>query len=210
MATRKKAAALATIKIPTAEPVAEAYQRDAEALVLQLRTEPLAVRSDRHAEQVGEIVSELGAQKAELTRMLRSITDPINKGLKQARALFQPAIKSIESAERPLRAALGEYRVRQLEAAAASREAAAVAAEAGDTDALMIALETPDPVQSDAATSTRFRWVLAEVNEDLMPREWLTADVAKLNGLCRATSGQEDIMSVPGVTFRREAIVVRK
>lgn len=210
MAARKQALARPIkLTVPSVEPVAETRRKEADELAAEL-SRGLVVRDDADAEAVGEVIQELGAHKAELTRMSKALTDPINEALKQARALFQPAIKAIEVPERMLRDALGGYRVRQLEAAEAVREAATKAAESGDVEALHTALTVAAPATADAATTTVFRWAVDTINEAAMPREWLTADVAKLNALCRATSGQEEIEPVPGVTFKREAIVRRK
>lgn len=211
MAARKQALARPIkLTVPSIEPVAETRRKEAEALAAELSAEPLVISDDAGAEAVGEVIQELGAHKAELTRMAKALTDPINEALKQARALFQPAIKAIEVPERALRDALGAYRVRQFEAAESVREAATQAAESGDVEALHTALAIVAPTTADAATTTVFRWAVDRIDEAAMTRDWLTADVAKLNALCRMTSGQEEIEPVPGVTFKREAIVRRK
>lgn len=200
------------LTIPTSEPVAEERKRAADELLELCRSgDTLTIHTDEEAAEISAMVAELGEQKAELTRMLRSVTDPINAGLKQARALFNPGIKAIEAADKALRQVLATYRLAQFEVAARAREDVADAAAAGDTEALHQALTVASSAPAaDASTTTRYRWVVAHVDVDVLPREFLTADTAKLNAIARATSGQEDIMSIPGVTFTREAVVVRR
>ena len=198
------------ITLPSQDTTADRYRQEALEVLQALRTEPLVVDSDRAAESVGQAIAECALQKRELETLLKAITKPINDGLKQARALFKPAIDALDQVERELRKPLAAYRLAQHNAVAAARERALKAAEAGDTEALHAALAVPDPKAGDSATTTRFRWVVDHVDEANMPRDWMTADMNKLNTLCRLTSGQDEIEAVPGVTFRREATVVRR
>jgi hypothetical protein len=198
------------LAVPRVHTLAETRRLEAAELMAELRASPLTVRTDAQAEQVGGMIAELAAEKRELDVAMKAIVKPINEGLKQVKALFKPAIDALDGCERTLRDALGTYRVAQHTAVLAARDAAMNAIEAGDTEALHKALAAPDPMTSDSATTTRFNWAVKHVQEWALPREFLTADLSKLNAYARATSGQDEIEPIPGVIFERKAVVIRK
>lgn len=198
------------IVIPKAEPRAAEIQREADAVAAELLREPMVIATAEQALTVGDVLGQLRGQKKELTEMMGRATKPLNAALAEVRSWFQPAIKSIDTADRLLTQSLGVYRLAQAEAARAAQLEAAKAAEEGDLDALVVALDKETPATSDAATSTSFKWVVAHIDESKLPREYLCADTAKLKAYARATPGRDEITPIAGVTFKREAVVRRR
>lgn len=219
MPRRKAAVALATAEAPApaaivvapAPPVdalaVAALQREAEADALAIKGVVVATADDYTAADA--LLTRFVQKKDAAVAMRKSATSPHYAGIRVVEGWFRPLVDALETCEAHLKGQLSTYRVNQAAAEAKAREAAAQAAEAGDSAALLGALETATAVATKpAGTSvTVLRWVVDRVvAPDLVPREWWSVDEARLAAFAGAYKG--DVAPVvPGVLFKREATV---
>jgi hypothetical protein len=180
-------------------------QREAEAEAALFRG--TIITSDDHYELADSLLSEVVRKKDATIAMRQSAVGPIKKGIAQVEAWFRPVVKALEASEDHLKQAMSEYREAKARAEAEARELAARAAEAGDSDGLHAALAV---AQAEAAApagnaSCSFRWVVKRVAEDMLPDEWWTPDMAKIQDYAQAHGGGEDPPVIPGVVFERKA-----
>ena len=161
----------------------------------------LPVTNDAEAAFASEGVQQLKEWHAELEAKRTSITKPINEGLRRLNEEFRPAKRDLEEAERIVKARIAGYLADKQRRNAAAIEAAASAATAEQAEQ---ALATVSPVEAPKGTSVRYQWVAEVVDESVLPREYLTPNMAKIVDAVRASDGQ---VQIPGVAVRKEQVI---
>jgi hypothetical protein len=205
--SHEPAALLATtIKtIPTDAAAAAALQREFEADAPALLSVEV---SDAEGYQFADaLLRDVVARKDAALSMRGSVTGPLYSVIRTVEAWFKPMLDAVAPVEKHLRGTMGAYRVRLAELEREAREAAAVAAETGDAEALIEALE----VASDAAapvvatSTTAFYWTVERVVEGMLPDQYWIVDHASLNAIAKSAGSSDEAPIVPGVIFKRMA-----
>lgn len=171
-----------------------------------------------------EFAKKLKTQMKILKDTKESITKPLNESLKRIRAIFAPAEEAAEKLERGLKDAHNAYvfeqqriaKQREAELAEKARKEAEELAEqakdaafAGNVDVAQDLEQQAEQTRSITPTvpvntpkvekvAMKTYWSAEIVDPNLVPREFMIIDTAKLNALARATKGPSNI---PGVKF---------
>lgn len=158
------------------------------------------------------LLTETVTRKDAAIGMRKAATVPLYHAVRTIEGWFRPVVAALEGSERHLKRAMGAWRIEVADAERAAREVAATAAEAGDASAMLEAISVATaiaatPADAGARATVRYVWTVARITAALVPREWLTPDVARLSAIARETPGDAPAPVVPGVEFERVARV---
>jgi hypothetical protein len=155
-----------------------------------------------------EVVRDKDAAKA----MQKQVTGPLYQVIGVVGTWFRPWIAARESAETHLKKLMGDYRLARAEAEASARETAAAAASANDSATMVQALATAaDAAQRpESAATVRYVWRVERIATDMLPAEWWCPDVARIEQVAKDQGGDPEPPVIPGVVFKREAIIGAK
>jgi hypothetical protein len=128
--------------------------------------------------------------------------DSIVRGLN---AKFKPLRDKLDAAASNLKQAIGTYVVAERRKQAEAYQAAATAHAAGQHGEAQQALASAVGVQTAPVqgTSVREVWSVKRIAADLLPREWLIPDEARIAAHARTTPIDQDPTPIPGVVFER-------
>lgn len=128
--------------------------------------------------------------------------DSIVRGLN---AKFKPLRDKLDAAASNLKHAIGAYVVAERRKQMEAYQAAAAAHAAGQHGEAQQALAAAVGVQTTAVqgTSVREVWAVKRIAADLLPREWLVPDEARIAAHARTTPIDTDPTPIPGVVFER-------
>lgn len=192
-----------TVRVDMTAPEVAALQTDAEALAASLHG--LTIDTPEEYTQVDAFLVDVVRRKDAALAMRRSATGPMREAVATVEGWFRPVVRALEAAEGALKGALGAYRLALDNAAREAREAAAVAAETGDAPALLAALADATTVAPTGAATATFRWAVACIDAEAVPREFLCVDRAKLDALAKGAPADGPAPVVAGVAFERVA-----
>ena len=141
--------------------------------------------------------------------MRKSATVPLYGVIRTVESWFKPWLNALAPAKAHLKKEMGAYRVRQEAAEREARELAAQAAETGDAEALVEALTVATEIAAPTAAraTTRFAWQVKRIAEDMLPDEYWTPDMAKINAAAKAAGSSDEAPIIPGVIFERVALI---
>jgi len=198
-------AAPLTITLPPDVRELAALQREAEADAAALAT----LDVDTAAADVDAFLTDVVTRKDAALAMRKRVTGPAYQIAREVEGWFRPLVAALEGAERHLKGLLGKQRLAALAAEREARELAAAAAEAGDAETLLTALEVAAEAgaRDDARATTRYAWIVKRIVEDLLPDEYWCPDAEKIGAVAKAADGAGDAPVIPGVVFERVAIV---
>ena len=169
------------------------------------------VADDLSAEVAGEYLRETLKKKDASAAMLRAATKPLNEHLKIVRGWFAPTIADLERVETLLKGKLSSYLAAKRAEATKALAAATAAVQRHDAPALTAALQVANaPTVKLEGFSTREVWRATVIAEDLLPREYLCPDVAKLNAVTRACPADRTPSPIPGVKFEKSSIETQR
>lgn len=196
-----------TSLVPVEKVKAELVQEvtQAEQALTQIRTFTIETKED--LEFAAEILTDTKQSIKRLDDKRKEITDPMNKALKAANALFKPAITFYEECERLIKSKIVEAHKKAEDAARIALESAGAAAVEGDAGALTTALQVHDAaVEFPAADGLQYRtsWKFEIMDEALIPREYMTPNLALIKGVVTHKKGATEI---PGVRVYEDKIV---
>jgi hypothetical protein len=128
--------------------------------------------------------------------------DSIVRGLN---AKFKPLRDKLDVAAANLKNAIGTYVVAERRKQEEAYQAAALAHAEGKHSEAQQALASAVGVQTTAVqgTSVREVWAVKRIAADLLPREWLVPDEARIAAHARTTPIDTDPTPIPGVVFER-------
>ncbi len=139
----------------------------------------------------------------------KALKAPLLEAGRRIDALFKPSTQPLVEAEGIL---IRLEKDAALLRDAAEREAlklAETAAAQGDDQGVMTALaQVPTAPAANIGGTTKLVWVPDKIDMEQLPRSYMVADVAKLEGVGRAAGEAEPV--VAGVTWKREATYRRK
>ncbi len=193
-----------TIAVPTTAHEVAALQERAEAELEAWGTFTIDTAEEYAA--VDATLSDLVRRKDAAMAMRKTATGPLYKATKTIESWFAPYLGAITELEGRLKHEMGAYRLAQAVREREAREAAAVAADAGDEGTLMTALvvATEAAQPPDGRATVAFGWRVARVVDDLVQREWLVPDRARMDAYARAWHEEEPPV-IAGVVFERAA-----
>jgi hypothetical protein len=195
-----------TIAVPTTAADVATLQRDAEADAPAVRAIICTTPDDYTFADA--VLTDLVQKKDAVVAMRKQATVPLYQVVRTIESWFKPVVVALESGERHLKSEMGRYRLELDARELAAREAAAVAAETGDSAGMLDSINAANAIAAapaDARATVRYVWAVKRIAADLVPREWLVPDVARINALARETPGDADAPIVPGVVFEKVA-----
>lgn len=133
-AARDGASNVRPLLTPTTVPVAvespEARAMAEQAIGAQEQAAEITVHDTESFHVAAAFVTTINGRRKELERVRKSLLEPVREVERRIDALFQPAIKALEGAERTLKDRMGAYRAEQERIREAELRAAREAAEA--------------------------------------------------------------------------------
>jgi hypothetical protein len=142
-------------------------------------------------------INELEGDRTELTK-------PLNAQLKKVNDIFRETKAPLEAFKALAKAKLAELALERDNAARRLREAAALAAQAGDTAAVSEALgELVEAPTATAGVRTSYSWEPIVVDANLVPREYLVVDVDALREIGKINAQDDYVEPIPGIQWRR-------
>lgn len=184
-------------------------QREAEELATL--TTGASVTTPEEYEFADATLTEIVRKRDAAIAMRGEATGPMYKAIKVVEGWFRPVDQALSAAIKDLKGALGTYRIEQSKRESAARELAAKAAETGDAETMITALTTAATVAAPPPGAARvaLRWVRKRIAADMLPQDWWTPDLAKIDAFAKAHKG-DDPPVIPGVIFERTADVGAK
>lgn len=154
----------------------------------------------------GECVRDAKANWKRLEARRTAITGPLNAALASVNDLFRAPLASLAQIERVLKGKIGAYTAAQEaeRSAVMNRSAAHFAAGGTPTEIIPVRPETP-------GVSVKAQWDYEIEDPDLVPREYCSPDVKKLNArVAMADTARTPPRPIPGLRFfLHQAVRVR-
>lgn len=168
-----------------------------------------ALTVDADVADLDAFLTDVVTRKDAAIAMRQRVVGPAKAIVREVELWFRPTVTALEGAERHLKSLMGAKRLAAANAEREARELAAKAADAGDADALLGALEVAAAAgaRDEARATTRFVWRVKRIAADMLPDEWWCPDEARIAKFAADAPGDGDAPVIPGVVFEREAIV---
>ena len=203
---------------------------ESSALTLVSASELTISNNNQYEVATGDLMSVKGRLKA-LDERRKAITTPLDLAKKSIMDLFRPVVDKLESAEALIKRAIVDYTTKQEVAARQAQFRAEAEAEAKRKELLekaekarengkdvkaaqyeekaatVVAPIVISPVEKQEGIAFKEIWRATVIQEQLVPREYLTVDLTKLNRIAMATKGS---LKIPGVNFYAEKVVASK
>jgi hypothetical protein len=179
------------------EPEALALATEAEQLrevLAQLQSS--TITTNEQAEELNELVKEVKRDLKQLETDCQATTRSTFERLESMRDWFRPKRTALKELERVGKLKLAEYAVRLREAQTRAQQAAGQAFAHGDVDAGHRALAAIPEAATLQGTSLAPDWQIEVIAPDLVPYQFLSPDLAKIEAYVRQTNGAS---AVPGV-----------
>lgn len=159
---------------------------------------------------LAEILHSIKDRAKDVEEMRTSITGPLHVAKRAVDAMFKPVKEALEKAETIIKGKLGEAHSRREEANRRALVAAAGLARVGDTASAASALATVDKSKAEGV-SYRTTWSCGIVDATMVPRKWLTVDVAAVKEYLAVYNGTErEPEPVPGLVFTKSVSVAAR
>lgn len=193
---------------------AELATLQAEAEATERDDLPLIVVDSQAAYQAADEVLTIALQRRDARVNQRgSVTQPLYGVIKTVEGWFRPEIQTLDRIIAVIKKRMGEYVQLCAEAEAEARRTAQLAAQTGDAETLVESLT----LAQDAALAptegvearVSFRWQVKRIAEDMLPAEYWTPDLDKIEAVAKAAGSAEEGSDaapiIPGVIFERVA-----
>jgi hypothetical protein len=171
---------------------------------------PVSVESAEEYTAIDAFATELGREESAWVALRQATVTPLKRVVTAVEAEFRPAATALANARDACKRALGAWALAQAAAEAKAREAARVAAESGDSETLVVALNTATAaaVKPDGGARVGLRWAIKRIVPELLAREYFSPDMARIEAAAVALGVRGDEPPViPGVVFERVADV---
>lgn len=158
-----------------------------------------------------ELVKTVKDRWKELEEKRTAITKPINEGLRAINALFKPVQDPLAQAELIIKSKIANFTLMQRAAQERAMQAAAAAAQAGNTQRAMLQLAATVPVETPKGVTVKDHWDFEVYDESQIPREYLSVDPDKIKkAIWYADTERTPPRPIPGIRFfKRGAVTVR-
>lgn len=163
------------------------------------KLEAFVITTDQEQEHIVGVLQEVKARYKAIEDKRTSFTKPLNDVIKGLNDFFRPPKTKFETLERLLKDKITTY----LQAKQAANVAALQAAAAAPTPIVaQQALAHVRPVEAPQSVSVRYVWQFQIVQPELVPAQFLSPDVAKI----QAYLAQTNEPAIPGVVFSQKPI----
>lgn len=223
---KKQTGGFMKTEVITADIKAEVQQ------ALTLKSPITKIKNSEDAQVVGEFLKNVKSKYKTLDERLKSITDPLNLALKNARNLFKPAFDFLTEQEYTAKKLLAEYNeaieseARRMEAELRAKQEAKIKKLEEQINILQSqgkedkALEKQMKIEALRETPTivvpapkidgvvvRTIWKYRIIDETKIPREYLMPDEKKIGAVVRASGGS---IKIDGIEIYSETSIVSK
>ena len=212
-------------------PETQAIVDKSENFALEIQTFKVIDQEDYST--AGNYLRDIKGATKQLNDLRKSMTAPLDESKKRIMEFFRKPLDILSKAEGALKCGMLTYqqeqeRKRREEEARlqekARKEAERLAARAEKAEANgniekaetlrqeaqekeMLTPVVASPVEKVAGISTKKVWKFEIVNEDLIPREYMIADEARIGKVVRATAGT---LTIPGVRIYAEDVLAAR
>lgn len=203
-----------TMATPDLNPERTALQSQsdrARAMIAALST--LVITTPEMQAQIAAALAEVKGNWQRLDDREKLITKPALESIKSTRALFAEPKASLEKLEELFKTKLADYSARLSNELAEAQEKAQALASAGDMAGAAQALATiATPAVPIAGLSERHSWKAEVINIDLLPREYLLANLKAIGAEQKRQTAiaPDETPVIPGVKFTREIVIASK
>lgn len=175
-----------------------------EHLAALRELDTFTVANDDDSAFAADLIREVKAKHKELDDRRKEVTGPLNQTVKTINGWFKPALDTLESAEKKLKAKVALYLT---EREAKAREALALAAAAQTAQEASAALASaPAPAAMPQGMSMRQIWKWRIVDESAVPRSFCAVDSSRVDAELRgALRDGSTPPAIAGIEFYQEA-----
>lgn len=184
-------------------PLALQQEQDAASAELPL-VQAVPIDSEAECAEAAEYLRDVLRRKDAVETMRRKATGPLNTALKEIRGWFKPTLDALEAVQQAVRAGIEAHQAKQLATRREAFQLAGEAAAARDIDAVgeALALATaPSTVQGVSFTQ---RWRAVVFAPDMVPYEYLTPDIVKIQLHAAECPPERTPEPIAGVRFELE------
>lgn len=164
-----------------------------------------SIDNDNEAAEANEYLRDWLSKLDGVSAKKKETLAPLKEAEKRINDLFKPLLDKGAALTSAIRKMLTDYELAKRDAQRKALEEAAQAASSPEPKALLEALEKVEeaaPTQLDGTSFTR-KWVVKRIAEDLLPDEYWTPDVKKIEAIGKAHKGDTPPV-VPGVIWAEE------
>lgn len=164
-----------------------------------------AVADPDSMKRADELMKEILRERDGLEEVRKAGPGALDSVVRSLNAKFKPLRDKLDVAASNLKHVIGAYVVAERRKQEEAYQAAAAAHAAGQHGEAQQALASAVGVQTTAVqgTSVREVWSVKRIAADLLPREWLVPDEARIAAHARTTPIDTDPTPIPGVVFER-------
>ncbi len=156
----------------------------------------------------GKVLAEANHAINEVEKDRKELIAPILESQRTTNAAFKKAVAFAEAVKDLAKDKIAGAREANLKAQETARLAASTAAAAGDTKAVMAAVQSIPDELAIAGAGGRWEWVASVVNKALVPSDYLVVDEKRLKDYAKAFAKSESIPCVPGIHWTRKSVVI--
>lgn len=150
------------------------------------------------------ILSDVAQSRDGYVKMRQGPVAQIKGVIKEWESWFLAPIKEHDAAEAGVKASCNAYLTAKANEAAKAREAAQVAADRGDSSAVLANIQQAQALEA-VPSGTRYAWEVKRIATDLLPDEYWIPDHEKIAAVAKAAGSGEEPPVIPGVVFERVA-----
>lgn len=166
------------------------------------------IQTQEDLELAAEAVKLVKARLAFIEDRQKALTKPLKNVTDTVRSWFAPAAGHGKLAESAWKQAIQKSHQVRVEQATAAAQAAQQAHAAGDPASVAASVALIQPPEPVAGLSTYDRWDFTVLALDLLPREYLMADTAKIREHMKHRDESGEPLPIPGVKFYKRPITV--
>jgi hypothetical protein len=200
-----------------------------QVALFKLRIEKIVITSLEDLEEQSTFLRLVKSTIKEKDEKRKQLLAPFQAGVKALNLEFKAPINALEEIEAQLKRKMLDYtqeqeklrRIAQDKIDEKERRArekaekrAAVLIEKGQEEKAekvmertMVPRTIVQPIKPVQGLTTRSNWVAEIVNINLVPRDWLMADMSKLNAQAKAS---KNLVKIPGVNFVNKPIIAQR
>jgi hypothetical protein len=167
------------------------------------------IDNDKELAEFAEHLRGVVRQKDAAETIRAAMLKPVKETTATINALLKPAIDTWAACETRLKRLIGDYQLAKEAERRKQLAAAAEAAQARNPEALttaLVAAQDAAPTKIEGV-GVRAKWVARIASPALVPYEWCTPDVKRIEKLARETPPDQQPTPIPGVVYELDATV---
>lgn len=201
MAVRKKRTAALAAPAPVGQADVERLRQTIQAELDSVTG--IEIHTDEDQAAAAECLLTVAALRKKVEAERKKQVTPINKEHARIQALFKPLLDLCDQTRALVSEASGAYALVQAQAQREEMARATKAVQTGDTAELTSALNAVSAAAPLATKGVTFKafWRAEVVAPDLLPREYLTPDLAKIGAHVKGVPADKEPDPIPGVRY---------